>query len=395
MKVLIADKLASSVVDSLSQDGWEVVSDPTLTADDLPGKLSDVDVLIVRSTRVTRDAIEAAGPLGLVIRAGSGVNTIDVESASHRGIHVANCPGKNADAVAELAIGLLIAADRQIANSTFDLRAGLWKKGDYGKARGLKTRTLGLLGFGAIGQSVARRALGLEMKVLAWSRSLDEQCAQQHGVTRADSPSDVMRQSDAVSVHLPLTDQTANFVNQELLDLLMPGAILINTSRGELVDEQALMAAIETKQLRVGLDVFCDEPAGSSGEFASTPLAERITATHHIGASTDQTSEAIADEVVRIVRVYRQTGRPAGSVNLCQKSPATHALTVRHLNQVGVLASVLDGLREENINVEEMENTIFDGAKAASCTLRLDASPTAQLLTQLETNDSILRVSLS
>ena len=396
MKILIADRLSDIANRHLSRDGHEVDVQATWSTDDLVQNIdAGTQVLIVRSTKVTRAVIDAAPELRLVVRAGAGFNTIDVNHASQKGIYVANCPGKNADAVAELAIGLLVAVDRQIANATRDLRQGKWEKSRYGKAYGLKGRTLGLLGFGAIGQAVARRAIGMEMKVLAWSRSLTEDAASNFGVERAASPFCVAEQSDAVSVHLPLSESTHHFINEEFLNRMRDGCILLNTSRGELVDTAALRRAIETKSIKAGMDVFENEPTGGSAAFEDCDLASMVTCTPHIGASTDQTAEAIANEVVRIVREFESHGLPPGAVNMQQESPARCQMTVRHLNQVGVLAIVLDGLRTANINVQEMQNSIFDGATAASCSLRLDAVPATTWVNELvNRNAAILSVSV-
>ncbi len=181
----------------------------------------------------------------------------------------------------------------------------------------------------------------------------------------------------------------------QFLDALRPGAILVNTSRGPLVDTAALRAAIAAKGLRVGLDVFEDEPSGAEADWTDTELASRVTCTPHIGASTDQASEAVAAEVVRIVDLFIRTGHPAGTVNLCAHSPAKFRLVVRHLNRVGVLAFVLDALREEGINVEEMENTIFAGAVAACCSMLLDQSPSSSLVNRMRNNHDILHVTLN
>ena len=161
MKVLIADKLSERTVQTLQDIGLDVDVHPDLSADDLPNAVADVNVLIVRSTKVTAATIEAAPAISLIIRAGAGVNTIDVATASSRGVYVTNCPGRNKDAVAELAIGLLIACDRRVVDATVDLRNGDWEKKEYGKSRGLKGRTLGVLGMGMIGQAVAARGRGL------------------------------------------------------------------------------------------------------------------------------------------------------------------------------------------------------------------------------------------
>ena len=396
MKVLIADKLSPATVAALQELGLEVRVDADLTAERLPDEIGDANILVVRSTTVNAATFEAGKGLSLVIRAGAGVNTIDLAAASERGVYVANCPGKNTAAVAELAIGLLIAADRRICAATDALRAGQWKKKEFGKSRGLKGRTLGILGLGAIGLAVARRALGLEMDVIAWSRSLTPERAEELGIGYADSPEMLARESDAVSVHLAMTPDTKHMVNKAFLDAMKPGSVLINSSRGELVDTEALKAAIAEKELRVGLDVYEDEPAGGEADFPQADLAGVIAAgTPHIGASTDQASEAVAEEVVRIVDVFLKTGHPAGTVNLCKRSPATHSLVVRHMNKVGILAGVLLGLREEGINVEEVENTIFEGAKAACCSILVDQAPSDALLSKMKENPDILHVMLN
>jgi D-3-phosphoglycerate dehydrogenase / 2-oxoglutarate reductase len=392
MNVLIADKLSTETAQRLMALGPNVAVQANLSAEELPAALGDTHILVVRSTQVTKEAISSAPQLALIVRAGAGVNTIDVAEASRRGVYVANCPGKNTAAVAELAIGLLIAADRGIVEATLALRSGKWRKKQFGAARGLKGRTLGILGYGAIGRAVAERAKGLQMRIAAWSRSLTLETAEAEGVEHAATPLELAEMSDAVSVHLALTDDTRGLVGEELFRALRPGAIFINTSRGELINTAALKRAIASRRLRVGLDVFEDEPAGGEGEFADVELAAAVAATPHIGASTDEASEAIAAEVVRIVEIFLKTGRPPGVVNLCARSPATHQLVVRHFNRVGVLAGVLDGLREEGVNVEEMGNTIFAGAEAACCTLHLDQPPSEKLLTRLREDPRILHV---
>lgn len=395
MKVLIADKLAESAVQQLTQNGAIVRVEPDLTASDLPEAIQDAEVLVVRSTKVSAATIEAGRSLSLVIRAGAGVNTIDLATASRRGIYVCNCPGKNTAAVAELAIGLMIAADRRIADATASLRNGEWKKKEFGKADGLKGKTLGILGMGAIGSAVAKAAMALDMDIIAWSRSLTPQRADEMGVGFCESPEELFKQADVISLHLAVSDQTRQLVNQELLALAKPRAILINTSRGEIVDTPAVTAAMESRGLRFATDVFENEPEGGNAEFGQTELAGQICCTPHIGASTNQAADAIASEVVRIVSVYQEGGPPPGAVNLCQKTPATHSLVVRHFNRVGVLAKVMDGLRAENVNVEEMENVIFDGAEAACCTLQLDQPPSPKLLEELNQDDAVLAVTLN
>jgi D-3-phosphoglycerate dehydrogenase / 2-oxoglutarate reductase len=396
MKVLIVDKLSHETVTALEKLHLQVEVRNDLTAENLPGAIADVGILVVRSTKVTADAIRAAHQLSLIIRAGAGVDTIDLAAASGRGIYVANCPGKNTDAVAELAIGLLVAADRRIVDATTSLRNGLWKKKEFGNARGLAGRTLGIMGFGAIGRAVAQRAAGMEMNLVVWSPlDFTREQAEELGIGYMTSPEALAAASDAVTIHLALTPETKHLVGKKFLNAMKPGAILVNTSRGPLVDTAALRAAIADKGLRVGLDVFENEPAGGEAAWTNKELASSVTCTPHIGASTDQAAEAVASEVVRIVDVFLKTGHPAGTVNLCARSPATYRLVIRHLNRVGVLAFVLDGLREEGVNVEEVENTIFAGAEAACCSVLLDQEPSNKVLDFFRSNASILHVTIN
>jgi D-3-phosphoglycerate dehydrogenase / 2-oxoglutarate reductase len=392
MKVLIADKLSKDAVTALQKLGLEVEMKPDLTAENLPGACADVNILVVRSKKVTSATIQAAKQLALIIRAGAGVDTIDLAAASARGIYVANCPGKNTNAVAELAIGLLIAADRRIVNATVDLRNGAWKKKEYGNARGLAGRTLGILGLGAIGRTVARTARAMGMKIVAWEAVLPHD---EPDVTYVDTPLKLAAASDAVTVHLASTPETKHTVNKAFLDAMKPGTILVNASRGALVDTAALKKAIAEKKLRVAVDVFEGEPTAGEAEFADKELAAMITATPHVGASTDQAAEAIAQETVRIVDLYLKTGHPAGVVNISSTSSATHRLVIRHYNRVGVLAFVLAGMREEGINIEETENMIFAGSQAACCSMLLDQAPSAKLIHEIQANPNILHAQLT
>src|ERR1700722_1307470 len=267
MRLTIADELPPKSLDDLAALGLEVVYDPKCTASELPARIGDSGILVVRSTKVTRATIEAAPRLALIVRAGAGYDTIDVAAASERGIFVSNCPGKNSVAVAELAMGLILALDRRVSDATADLKAGRWNKKEYSQASGLKGRTLGLAGLGRIGAEVARRARAFEMRVVAWSIPFDEELARNVGIERCATLGDLVEQADAVSVHLPQTVETKRLFNADVFARMKPGAIFVNTSRGGIVDEAALAQAMKDRGLRVGLDVFDSEPAGGSGEF--------------------------------------------------------------------------------------------------------------------------------
>jgi D-3-phosphoglycerate dehydrogenase len=397
MKVLVADKFEKSGLAGLAELGCEVVYQPDAKDDALTEAVgsSGAEVLIVRSTKVTRAMLEA-GHLSLVVRAGAGYNTIDVEAASERGIYVANCPGKNSVAVAELAFGLILALDRRLVDNADDLKRGVWNKKEYSKAKGLYGRTLGLIGVGGIGREMVPRAHAFGMPVVAWSRNLTDEKARTLGIERAPTPLEVAARADVVSVHVALKPDTKGLIGEDFFAAMKPGAFFVNTSRAEVVNQAALERAIESKGLRAALDVFSEEPSGGAGEVKA-PIFQRpgVIGTHHIGASTDQAQEAIAAETVRIVREYMATGRAPNTVNMAKKSPACCLLVVRHFDRVGVLASVFTRLKEAGINVQETENIVFDGARAAVARIHLEQPPAEQTLSAIRKgSEDIIELSL-
>lgn len=384
MRILVADEFPAKGLDELRAMGLDVAYEPKCSADDLPARIAEATVLVVRSTKVTRAAIAASKKLALIVRAGAGFDTIDVAAASERGIFVSNCPGKNGIAVAELAMGLIVALDRRIADQTADLRAGRWNKKEYSKAHGLKGRTLGLAGFGRIGREMAKRARAFDMRVVAWSLTYDEPLVERLGIEKAPTLHALVEQADVVSVHLPQTVETKRLFNADVFDRMKPGAIFVNTSRGGIVDEAALAAAMKDKGIRAGLDVFDLEPAEGTATFEPAVAHSGVfVGTHHVGASTEQAQAAIAAETVRIVRDYVATGRVPNVVNVEEHAPAECVLVVRHFDKVGVLASVLGILREHGANVEDMSNTIFQGAKTAVATIRVTRMPAADVVAQI------------
>lgn len=408
MKILIADKFEKSGIEGLKATGCEVLFEPDLKDDSLSEAIrtSRADILVVRSTRVTAAMLDA-GRLSLIVRAGAGYNTIDVVGASTRGIYVSNCPGRNAIAVAELAFALILSLDRRVPDNVADLRAGQWNKKEYSKAQGLYGKTLGLLGGGSIGQEMIRRAAGFGLDVVIWSRRysgqqgpLSDQEVRDLGLETASrlvkielapTPGDVAERADILSVHLALGPETKGLVDAELLGRMKPGAMFINTARGEVVDHAALAAAVREKKLRVGLDVFANEPSAATGGFSDALMSlPNVYGTHHIGASTDQAQEAIAAETVRIVRTYKETGRVPNVVNLARRTPATHMLVVRHRDRPGVLAHVFDQLRRVDLNVQETENIVFEGAEAAVARINLDGAPPDEACDLIRKNSDVL-----
>ncbi len=397
MKILIADKFEESGVNGLQATGCEVVYSPDLKDDSLVEAVRDskADVLVVRSTRVTEAAL-AAGRLSLVVRAGAGYNTIDVKAASSRGIYVSNCPGKNSIAVAELAFALILALDRRLPDNVADLRAGKWNKKEYGKARGLYGRTLGLIGLGQIGREMIARAKSFGMDVTGWSRSLTPESAAELGIAYRQTIIEAAYDSDILSVHIALAPDTRGVINDDVFDAMKPGSYLINTSRAEVVDQAALKRAVKTKGIRAGLDVFVNEPEGATGDFKDEIVTlPNVYGTHHIGASTDQAQEAIAAETVRIISAFKETGKVPNVVNLADHTPATHLLVVRHQDRPGVLAFVLNEIKAANINVQRMENIVFAGAEAAVARIELDGALEPETMNRIrDGNNNIVEATL-
>jgi D-3-phosphoglycerate dehydrogenase len=385
MRTLVADTFPESHLHRLKKLGCEVDYLPSAKAEELPSLAPSCKILVVRGKQVTGATLNASPHMALVLRAGAGVNTIDVKTASSLGIFVSNCPGKNSIAVAELVFALLLAIDRRIPEGVAALRAGQWNKKEFSRADGIFGKTLGVIGVGRIGCEVIRRARAFGLRVVAWSRSLTDEEAAELGAQRIESIDDIFREADIVTLHVALQAETRKLVNASRLWLMKPGAILINTSRGEVVDQAALREAVASKRIRAGLDVFDPEPAEAVASFHDPIFqAANLYGTHHIGASTAQAQNAIADEAVRVIETFVKTGVVLNCVNLARRTPAKWQLVVRLHDRVGVLAFVMDHIRRAGLNIEEVQNVVFDGALAASCRIQLSGPPSAELLSTLQ-----------
>lgn len=327
MKILIADKFEQPGIDALNKLGCTIQFQPDLTTDDLPAAIKEHDpnILIVRSTKVPAPVFEAAGELGLVIRAGAGYDTIDTAAAGAHGVAVANCPGMNSTAVAELAIGFMIALDRRICQQTADLRSGVWAKKAWAKfGRGLKGRTLGLIGVGQIGRLVARRALALEMKILYHDIVACEEL-DGHDDARRVELDELLAGSDIVSLHVPANDATKNLINASTLGKMQKHAYLVNTTRGSVVDQPALARALNDGDIAgAALDVYGNEPKAEDKSIDNELLQlANFIGTHHVGASTEQAQLAVAEETVRIVEHFKNAGEALNCVNKDALAAAT------------------------------------------------------------------------
>lgn len=401
MRILCADKLADELLHPLREAGHDVEVDADLTVDTLPAALAGnpAEVLVVRSTKVSRDAITASNQLGLIVRAGAGTDNIDKLAASELGVYVSNVPGKNAIAVAELAMGLLLAIDRHIPAGMADFAAGQWNKASYSKADGVHGKTLAIVGLGEIGFALAERAKAFGMAVTALAkpgrsgRSL--RLIEERDIALVETMDELLAGADVVSIHVPKSPETTGMVNADFLAKMAPGSILLNTARGDVVDQAALVAAMDEKGIRAGLDVWPDEPGTSTAEWESALATHpNVVGTHHVGASTAQAQAAVAAGTVEVISAYLD-GQIINCVNLEQESVGGVILTVRHLDKVGVLAKVFETLRSAGLNVQQMENNLFTGSVAAVASINLERIPEAQLLEQLDGDADILAVSVS
>ena len=397
MRLLIADKLHPRAIEELRTLPIEVLYEPEVTKETLEKKLPGVGVLVVRSTEVTAQALESAGQLHLIVRAGAAYNTIDVRAASKRGIYVANCPGKNAAAVAELVMGLMVAVDRRIPDAMASLRSGKWERAEFSKAEGLYGKTLGIAGMGAIGREVAHRAKAFGLHVIGWSRSLTPAKAADLGVMHAASIDELASKSHIMSLHLPVVERTRKIIDKRVLALLPERAIFINAAREGLVDYEALRDAVDTRGLRVALDVYPDEPKGKSvfdTKLFAPSTKGFVYGTPHVAAATDQAQLSIATETVRVIRSFLVEGDVPNVVNVLSTSMARFQIVIRMLDKVGTFANVLNVLKRHGINVEEVTNTIFEGGAAACAKLRVLSRPAEACLQEIRAFDEVLHVDL-
>ncbi len=396
MRVYIADKLPEDAVNQLKKLKLDVVSNPKATSAELDKGIGQAQVLIVRSTVVSESCIKNSPELSLIIRAGAGVNNINMSAASDMGIYVANCPGQNSIAVAELTMGLIFSLDRYIADNVSDFRAGKWNKAAFSKAEGVYGKVLGIVGTGQIGREVIKRAQAFGMPVIAWSRSLTSEMAEELDIERASTIDEVAKECDVLSIHLAQNDHTKGIISKKVLSALKNGAMVINTSRAGVIDEEALYSELKSGRLRAGLDVFNEEPEFKEGEFSNRmQQLDNVYVTHHVGASTTQAQLAVANDAVDIVRGYVQEGHVRNWLNRCEQTDAPWQIVVRHYDKPGVIANVMTELKDADINAQELTNVIFDGKRTACCTIQLDAKPSDKIMKSIRTRqDEVISATL-
>jgi len=317
LNIVVADDLPASALDVLRAEGWEVDARTGRTPDQLSADLANADALVVRSaTKVTAAIIAAAPKLRAIARAGTGVDNVDVTAASGRGIVVMNAPGANSISVAELAMGQILALARHLPAADAAMKQGKWEKKKF-LGEEVREKILGLAGLGRIGQEVARRAAAFGMRIIAHDPFISEQVASDMGVTLV-SLDELFAKADYISLHMPSNANTRNMVNAERLARAKKGIRIVNTARGDLIDEAALADAIESGQVAgAALDVFTKEPTVDH----RLQLLPQVVASPHIAASTREGQELVGLETVAALRDFLRDGIIRNAVNMPSISP--------------------------------------------------------------------------
>lgn len=395
MKILITCRLPEFAVETLRSIHSAVEYRPDMTAEALAAAISGVGILIVDSIRVAPDVILRGRELEMIIRAGWGSGNVAIDEASAQGVFVTHCPEKDASSIAEHVLGLLLALDRRTVEQTASLRSGKWTRSEFLDARGLSGRTLGIIGQGRTAVELARRATAFNMKVLLWRAQPTIDQEQPGSIEFCDWPREVARRSDMVAILGAVTPDGVASIDADFFQNLAPGAYVVFAGKSHAMDESALAAAIQSRRLRVALDVHASEPAGDSSRFRSQIMQiPGVIGTHHMAGISAHATDSIASEIVRIVRTFLVSGEVLNCINLCERSPATWQLLLRVKDQVGVLASILDAIRADGINAEEITVRVFTGAKAAWISIALDERPSTEALDAIRSIRDVIHLEL-
>jgi D-3-phosphoglycerate dehydrogenase len=358
MKILIADNVSERAVKVLqAEPSWEVVFLPGRPGASVAEEIRDADALLVRSaTKATAALLEQATRLRVIGRAGTGVDNVDLEAATKKGIVVMNTPGGNAVSVAEHTLGLLLALARHIPAADSLLKQGKWEKKKLTGIE-LRSKTLGLVGFGNIGREVARLAQTFGMTILASDPFVSSRLAEDQGV-RLVALEELLKESDFLSLHAAATAENRHLINARTLALTKPGVRIVNCARGELIQEADLLAALESGQVGgAGLDVFETEPPKDS-RLASHPL---VVATPHIAGSTEDAQEIVGIRIAEQVRDYLLLGVPRNAVNMPTISPEEYQKLSPYLQLGESLGAFLSQIAGERIGEVRIS---YDGGLA-------------------------------
>ncbi|MBW3551904.1 MAG: phosphoglycerate dehydrogenase [Gemmatimonadetes bacterium] len=376
LRILLADKIPASGLGPLQDDRFELIESTGLEGDALADALAGVDAVIIRSsTTITRESLARTTRLRVIGRAGVGVDNIDVAAATEKGIAVFNAPSGNTISAAELTMALLLAAVRKVGAADRSMRRGEWDRKTF-KGSEVHGKTLGLVGAGRIGGEVARRAKAFGMRVIAYDPFLQEERAKQLGVKTA-TLDDLLRTADIVSLHVPLTDATANLIGAERLALLKPGAIIVNAARGGVLDEEALLNALNEGRLAgAALDVFTDEPLPADHPLRSV---DSVVLTPHLGAATEEAQHNVAFEAAESVRDALLHEDFSRAVN----APAVGSELMRRLRPLLELATRLGELGRALAGAVQAVEVRYAGETAEDALRPIAAAALVGMLTDI------------
>jgi phosphoglycerate dehydrogenase-like enzyme len=393
MKILVACDLPEFALEELRAMGLGVDHRPELTGEDLPEALHDVTVLIVAGVHVSAEAIQRGASLQMIVCWDADTSNVAIDEASKEGIFVAQCVDMSAVSIAELAIGMLIALDRGLTEHATDLRDAR-REGGPPTAVGLAGRTLGLLNLGEVERSIARRTRPLGAKVLAWAPDLTPDQAQIHGVHYCNHAVDLARRSNNLVIYAPTQELGDVRVNKGLLEAMQDRSSLVYIGHPDGFDEQALLDAVQQRGLKLALDIAPGR--GHSAFRPKTDLLKQdgVIGTFRLANRTLQAWHASARQASEIVRRFLISGEVPECVNLLERSPATWLLVLRLRDTVGVMASVMEAIRMDGINAEEITSRVFQGAQAAWATVALDERPGTDALDTIRGLTGVLHLEL-
>lgn len=354
MRVLVSDPLSDKGLAILqAEKDIDVVVDTKMTPDRLIAEIGKYDALIVRSaTKVAREVIEAGTRLKVIGRAGAGVDNIDLEAATNRGVIVVNTPGGNSVSTAEHTVAMLLATARNIPQAHMSMKQGKWDRKSFTGVE-IQGKVLGVVGLGRIGREVAKRAIGLSMDVLGYDPFISEELARSLGINLADLD-DLCRQADFITVHTPLNEHTRGLIDARRIDMMKQGVRIVNCARGGIIDEKALADGLRTgKVAAAALDVYETEPP------TATELVglDNVVLTPHLGASTSEAQENVAIEVARQVVRALQGRAFRNAVNLPSADPETYEFLRPYLSLASKLGIFLGATVSGGLQAVEIEYT--------------------------------------
>lgn len=395
MKILVACRLPENALEELRGLGATVAYEPEQSGEELARSLADVAILIVGRQRVSREMIAGSKQLQLIVRDGTGTLNIAVDEASTQGIFVTHCLFREAAAIAEMTMGLLVLLDRQLLDQSQSDGAGVSRRADDIHALGLVGRTLGILNYGPVGREVALRARGFGMNVLACAGPNREMGTPEWGVEFANSPRELARRCDAICVYVPLDDAKERFISPEFVSQMRSPSLLAYIGHPNGLDEPALHEAVQAGRVRAALDLYSSEAAGEVRRHRS--LLKGIpgaVVTHRLADATERAREVIAAEVTRIVRQFLVAGDVSNCINMAEHSDATWQILLRLKDAVGVMASVMDEIRSDGVNAQEIACRVFQGGRAAWASIALSERPSAECLANLRGLTGVMHVDL-